>query len=70
MEKYLQADPQRARGCYEELQKVRTRLAAALGDARLALLELEEYAGAGIAGKLQGRTFRIQPHVPGLQAGL
>ena len=53
VEKYLQADPQRARGCYEELQKVRTRLAAALGDARLALLELEEYAGAGIAGKLQ-----------------
>ena len=32
VEKYLQADPQRARGCYEELQKVRTRLAAALGD--------------------------------------
>ena len=31
VEKYLQADPQRARGCYEELQKVRTRLAAALG---------------------------------------
>lgn len=53
VEKYLQADPQRARGCYEELQKARTRLAAALGDARLALLELEEYAGAGIAGKLQ-----------------
>lgn len=53
VEKYLQADPQRARGSYEELQKVRARLTAALGDARLALLELEEYAGAGIAGKLQ-----------------
>lgn len=53
VEKYLQSDPQRAMGCYEELQRVRARLTAALGDAKLALLELEEYAGAGMAGKLQ-----------------
>lgn len=53
VEKYLQADPKRAGECYEELLKVRSRLTAALGDARLALLELEEYARARTAGKLQ-----------------
>ncbi len=52
MEKYA-ADHRRARECYEELVKARKRLTAALGGARLALLELEEYAVARTAGKLQ-----------------
>ena len=52
VEKY-QSNPKRARECYEELLKVRKRLTAALGNARLALLELEEYAAAKTAGKLQ-----------------
>ncbi|MGM9605742.1 MAG: DUF6094 domain-containing protein [Faecousia sp.] len=53
VEKYSQSDPRRARACYEELEKARGRLLNALGSARLALLELEEYALAGTAGKLQ-----------------
>jgi len=52
VEKY-QADPKRARECYEELVKARKRLTTALGSARLSLLELEEYSAAKIAGKLQ-----------------
>ena len=53
VEKYHQADPKRARECYEELVKARKRLTAALGSARLALLEMEDYSAAGTAGKLQ-----------------
>lgn len=53
VEKYLQSEPRKARACYEELEKTAVRLQNALGDARLALLELEEYALAGTAGKLQ-----------------
>ncbi len=52
VEKY-QADSVRARECYEELVKAGKRLTAALGSARLALLELEEYAAAKTAGMLQ-----------------
>ena len=52
VEKY-RADPRRARECYEELVKTRNRLVTALSNARLALLELEEYAAAKTAGKLQ-----------------
>lgn len=53
VEKYLQSEPRKARACYEELEKTAVRLQNALGEARLALLELEEYALAGTAGKLQ-----------------
>ena len=53
VEKYHQADPKRARECYEELVKARKRLTAALGSARLALFEMEDYSAAGTAGKLQ-----------------
>ena len=52
VEKY-RSNPPKARACYGELLKVRNRLTAALGTARLALFELEEYADARTAGKLQ-----------------
>lgn len=53
VEKYRQSDPAGARACYADLQKAHKRLLSAFGDARLALLELEEYASAAVAGKLQ-----------------
>ena len=53
VEKYRAADPPRARACYVELQKAQKRILTALGDARLSLLETEEYAASATAGKLQ-----------------
>ena len=52
VEKYRQADLNRARESYSELQKTRKNLQAALSEAQLSLLEVEEYATASAAGKL------------------
>ena len=53
VEKYRNTDLAAARDTYNELAKSRQRLVAALGDARLFLLEAEEYKKANIAGQLQ-----------------
>ena len=52
VEKYREADLQRAQDAYLELQKTQKRILASLGEAQLALLEIEEYALASTAGKL------------------
>ena len=52
IEKYRQTELARAQEAYLELQRTRDRTAAALGDARLALLETEEYSLSKTAGKL------------------
>lgn len=53
VEKYRTADLERARESYTELQKVRGYIVVALGDARLAFLEMEEYPAAQTAASLQ-----------------
>lgn len=53
IEKYRQTELARAQEAYLELQRTRDRTAAALGDARLALLETEEYSLSKTAGQLQ-----------------
>lgn len=53
VEKYRNTDLAAARDTYNELAKSRQRLVAALGDARLFLLEAEEYQTANTAGQLQ-----------------
>ena len=53
VEKYREADPQRAQETYLELEKTRKRLLSSLNEARRALLETEEYALASTAGKLR-----------------
>ena len=52
VEKYREVDLQRAQDAYLELQKAQKQVLTALYAARLALLEMEEYAQASIAGKL------------------
>lgn len=52
VEKYREGDQARARDAYTELQKAQTGLLQALRDARLSLLEMEEYGGANLAAKL------------------
>jgi len=52
VEKYREADLNRAQDAYLELQKTQRRILSALNEARLALLETEEYALASTAGKL------------------
>ena len=59
VEKYREAQPQRAYAYYLELQKTRDALLAALGDAQRNLLELEESALAGKAGQLQAGLRRF-----------
>ena len=53
VEKYRATDLPRAQACYMDLQKAQKHIITALGDARLSLLETEEYAAAATAGKLQ-----------------
>lgn len=52
VEKYRGSDQSAARDTYTELQKTRRKLADSLADARLLLLEAEEYPLAGAAGQL------------------
>ncbi len=52
VEKYREADLQRAQEAYQELQKTQRRILSALSDAQLALLETEEDGLASTAGKL------------------
>ncbi len=52
VEKYLQQDVSIAQKHYENLKDVRRRLLNALSGVQLALMELEEYAAANIAGRL------------------
>ena len=54
VEKYRETDLVRARESYAELQRAHKRLLLAFSDARLSLLEIEEYPFADTAGKLQG----------------
>lgn len=53
VEKYRQTDLAAARDTYDELIKSRRLVVSALGDARLCLLEAEEYQAANTAGQLQ-----------------
>ena len=53
VEKYREADLQRAQDAYLELQKTQKRVLNALAEAQLALLEQEEYTLAATAGKLR-----------------
>lgn len=52
VEKYREADLQRAQEAYQELLKTQKRILSALSDAQLALLETEEDDLASTAGKL------------------
>ena len=52
VEKYRQADMAAAKDSYLELKKAKGALEKALYDARLLLMEVEEYELAGLAGKL------------------
>ena len=52
VEKYREADLAAAKDCYLELKKSKTALEKAIFDARLLLMEVEEYELAGLAGKL------------------
>lgn len=51
VEKYREADLAAAKDCYLELKKTKTALEKAIFDARLLLMEVEEYELAGLAGK-------------------
>ena len=59
VEKYREAQPQRAYAYYLELQETRDALVGALGDAQRNLLELEESALAQKAGQLQSGLRRF-----------
>lgn len=52
VEKYREADLAAAKDCYLELKKTKNALEKAIFDARLLLMEVEEYELAGHAGKL------------------
>ena len=52
VEKYREVDLAAAKDCYLELKKSKTALEKAIFDARLLLMEVEEYELAGLAGKL------------------
>ena len=53
VEKYKDTDLTAARDTFAELQRARTRLAQVIGDARLLLMEMEEYQTAKTAAMLQ-----------------
>lgn len=59
VEKYRQADMAAAKDSYLELKKAKGALEKALYDARLLLMEVEEYELAGLAGKLGGGLARF-----------
>ena len=59
MEKYRDTDLAAARDTFAELQRVRTQLAQAIGDARLLLIEAEEHQTAKTAMMLQAGLIRF-----------
>lgn len=59
VEKYKDTDLAAARDTFAELQQVRKRLAQAIGDARLLLMEAEEYQTAKTAAMLQAGLLRF-----------
>ena len=59
MEKYQDTDLAAARDTFAELQKARKRLAQTIGDARLLLMEAEEYQTARTAAILQAGLLRF-----------
>lgn len=59
VEKYKDTDLAAARDTYTELQKARRRLTQAIGDARLLLMEAEEYQTAKTAAMLQAGLLRF-----------
>ena len=59
VEKYREAQPQRAYAYYLELQETRDALVGTLSDAQRNLLELEESALAAKAGQLQAGLRRF-----------
>lgn len=59
VEKYKDTDLAAARDTFAELQQVRKRLAQAIGDARLLLMEAEEYQTARTAAILQAGLLRF-----------
>ena len=59
VEKYKDTDLAAARDTFAELQKARKRLAQAIGDARLLLMEAEEYQTAKTAAMLQAGLLRF-----------
>ena len=59
VEKYKDTDLAAARDTFSELQKVRNRLAQAIGDARLLLMEAEKYQTARTAAILQAGLLRF-----------
>lgn len=65
VEKYKDTDLAAARDTFAELQQVRKRLAQAIGDARLLLMEAEEYQTAKTAAMLQAGllTFDLMSNV-------
>jgi len=52
MEKFIAVNKERARGCYEDIQKLLSRLTNALTQAYLSLMEMDETALAGYTLKL------------------
>ena len=59
MEKYRDTDLAAARDTFAELQRVRTQLSQAIGDARLLLIEAEEHQTAKTAMMLQAGLIRF-----------
>ncbi len=59
VEKYKDTDLTAARDTFAELQKARKRLAQTIGDARLLLMEAEEYQTAKMAAILQAGLLRF-----------
>lgn len=59
VEKYKDTDLAAARDTFAELQQVRKRLAQVIGDARLLLMEAEEYQTAKTAAMLQAGLLRF-----------
>ena len=59
VEKYKDTDLAAAQDTFSELQKTRKRLAQAIGDARLLLMEAEEYQTAKTAAMLQAGLLRF-----------
>jgi hypothetical protein len=59
VEKYKDTDLTAARDTFTELQRIRTQLAQAIGDARLLLMEAEEYQTAKMAAILQAGLLRF-----------
>ena len=59
VEKYKDTDLTAARDTFTELQRIRTQLAQAIGDARLLLMEAEEYQTAKMAAIVQAGLLRF-----------